>query len=94
MLKYLKEHILEELEGAIDYMQKAVENKANDMGAVFYRMSMMELEHANCMTKMFNKLEKEKDVSEAEYSTMYKSILEAYTTDMGKVESMKKLYWS
>lgn len=94
MLEYLKKHILEEIEGAEDYMAKAIELKETSHGPKFYDMAMMELSHANCMTKMLNSLEKSKTVSDADYAKTYKDILEAYTTSMGKLEAMKKLYWS
>lgn len=94
MLKYLKDHILEELEGAIDYLEKAIECKKSPMGYKFYRMSEMEVEHANCLTKMLNNLEKDEASSDTEYSAVYKSVLDAYTTHMGKIESLKKLYYS
>ena len=94
MLKYLTAHILEEIEGAEDYLAKAIEHKGKQCGQMFYSMAMMELEHANALTKMFNKAEKPKAVTDAEYAEMYKGILDAYSEGMGKVEAMKKLYWA
>lgn len=102
MHEYLKNHIIEELEGAEDYWSKAVEHKGTEAGCIFRRMAEMELEHANALLKMFNKL---KDDNESEVSStttmkgvetkehMYKEILEAYTEKMTKIEHMKKLYW-
>ena len=94
MLKYLKDHILEEIDGAIDYWTKAIEHKGTDWGCVFRKMGDMELEHANAMTKMFNKIDKPKSVTDAEYAEMHKAILDAYANGMSKVEAMKKLYWA
>lgn len=94
MLKYLKDHILEEIEGALDYMEKAVTYKGTDWGCMFYKMSAMELDHANHLVKMFNATKKPSNVTDAEHAAMNKEILEAYSTSMGKVEAMKKLYWS
>ena len=94
MLKYLKDHILEEIEGALDYMDKAIAHKGTEWGCMFYKMSCAELDHANHLVKMFNATDKPANVTEAEHSTMRKDILEAYSTSMGKIEAMKKLYWS
>ena len=94
MLKYLQAHILEELSGAEDYLGKAIEHKGKSCSPVFYSMAMMELDHANKLTKMFNSMERPKTVTDGEYAEMSKAILNAYTTGMSKVEAMKKLYWS
>ena len=94
MLKYLQEHIKEELEGAEDYMSKAIEYRDTCNGTKFYNMAMMELEHANCLTKMFSSMEKPEKVSYEEYSKMHQEILNSYSTSMGKLEAMKKLYWN
>ena len=92
--KYLKDHIVDEIDGAMDYMEKAIEYKNSPMGGKFYKMAEMELEHANCMTKMFNNLDKSEDITGEDYSKMYKDILDVYSTSMGKIEAMKKLYYS
>ena len=96
MINYLTRHIKEEIEGAIDYMTKALELKSShpDMAAKFYRMSEMEIEHASCLTKMFNSTEKPDDMAIEDYSAAQKSIINDYTTSMSKVEAMKKLYWT
>ena len=94
MLEYLKKHIMEELEGAIDYMTKALEHKGKPCGQKFYSMAMMELEHANDLVRMFSGQDRPKGLTEAEYSELYRSILDAYSTHMAKVEAMKKLYWA
>ena len=93
MHEYLKDHIVEELEGAIDYMEKAIECKNTKWGSWFYEMSKMEVEHANCMLKMFNATEKSTKTTDAEYAAMYKAILESYSSTMGKYERLKKIYW-
>ena len=94
MHKYLQEHILEEIKGAVDYWTKAVENKTKECGMIFRHMADMELEHANALTKMFTKLEKEADVTDEAFSKMHKDILDAYAEGMTKIEAMKKLYYS
>ena len=93
MLKYLMAHIKEEIEGAVDYMTKAVEKKGNYYGDLFRLMSQMELDHANNLLKMFRAEEKPKTITDADYAEMYKEILDAYAEGMAKIEAMKKIYW-
>ena len=94
MLEYLKSQITEEIEGAIDYMAKAVEYKAKSWGQYFYNMSMMELEHANCLTKMFIAEEKPPEMTDSAYTQLQKAVLDSYSIGMNKIEVMKKLYWN
>lgn len=94
MLDYLKRHILEELDGALDYMTKAVEHKGTKEGCTFRKMSEMELEHANALTKMFKDTDKDVGMTEKEYSAAQKDVLDGYVEVMGKIEGLKKLYWA
>ena len=94
MHKYLQAHIIDEIKGAEDYLAKAIEHKGKPCGQMFYSMAMMELDHANKLTKMFNSMEKPKSVTDADYAEMNKAILDVYATGMGKIEAMKKLYWT
>lgn len=94
MLEYLRSHIVEEIDGAIEYMMKAIETKGTPMGVKFYKMASMEVEHANCLTHMFNSYEKPSDVTDADYAAMNKNIMEKYATSMAKLEVLKKLYWN
>ena len=94
MLKYLKEHILEEIDGALDYMEKALEHKGTYMGCTFRNMSEMELVHANALSKMFKDTDKPDEMSSTEYADTQKAVLDKYITAMGKIEAMKKLYWN
>ena len=94
MLEYLKKHIMDEIEGAIDYMTKAVEHKGKACGQKFYNMALMELEHANDLVRMLSGQDRPKSMTDAEYSELYRSILETYSANMAKVEAMKKLYWA
>ena len=95
MHDYLSKHIHEEIEGAMDYLSKALELKSThpEIASKFYKMSEMEVEHANCMTKMFNSMSKPDNVSDADYSAMQQSIINDYAQNMNKIEHMKKLYW-
>lgn len=92
MLKYLKDHIVEEVEGAVDYMEKAIERKGTAEGAQFRKMSEMELEHANALVKMFRNTPKPEDMKDADYADCQKEVLNTYVDAMGKLEAMKALY--
>ena len=94
MLKYLEDHILEELDGAVDYMTEAVAHKGKVCGEQFRMMSDAEAGHANILLKMFNERERPEDVSETEYATMLKNIMDKYSTAMTTVENLKRVYWS
>lgn len=94
MLAFVKERILDELKDALTYMQKAVENKKKECGKIMYHIAEDELKHANYMLKVFRMTEKPDTVTDALYSEMQKEILDAYSEDMTKFETMKKLYWS
>lgn len=94
MITYLKEHIIEEVTGALDYMTKAVEHKGTHCGEIFYQMAEMELDHANALTKMFRRQEKPETMTDTEYAAAQKAVLDTYSTGMGKLENLKKLYWA
>lgn len=65
-----------------------------DWAAKFMKMSDMEVEHANCMTKMFASEEKPKDIESSLFSAMQKEIIDIYANSMNKIEGMKTLYWN
>lgn len=93
MCEYLRDHIMEELEGAKDYMTKAIELKENypSWAKKFYKMAMMEVEHANCMNNIFASMG---DSDDPCHDSMYREILEAYTKYMTDVSAMKKMFFS
>ena len=93
MLDYIKEHIIEELEGAVDYWTKALESNGTNNSILFKHMAEAEIEHANTLTKMLKHVEVSKDSKQNE-DNIYKDILEEYTTAMNKIEAIKKLYWN
>lgn len=92
MLEYIKEHIIEELHGAVDYWTKALENKGTDNGMLFKHMADAEIEHANTLTKMLKHVDIPKSLKMD--NDPYKEILDEYTMAMNKIEAIKKLYWS
>ena len=89
MHEYIKEHILEELEGAADYWTKAVDYKNSRIGETFKNMAEAELEHANSLLEIFNTLEPYNDYIE---DRMYKDILNAYEKAMYKIAQLERLY--
>lgn len=93
-LKETKTRILDEINDAVTYMEKAVEHKGSEWGMWFCQMSKNELEHANILLKIFNKAEKPETLTEADHKQMYNEIMDSYVDNMSKIEAMKKLYWS
>ena len=93
LCEYLRDHIMEELEGAKDYMTKALELKETypAWAQKFCKMAEMETEHANCMNKMFASMG---DTEDPCHDSMYKDILEAYTKYMTEISTMKKMFRS
>lgn len=93
MLKYLESHILEELDGAVDYMTEAVAHKGTTCGEDFRKMSEMEGWHANTLLRMLNSKDYHQDMTEAEYASMLRRIMDKYADAMTKIENMKRVYW-
>lgn len=89
MHKYIKNHILEELEGAVDYWMKAVDYKGSKIGETFKNMAEAELEHANSLLGIFNNLEPQNGYIEDQ---MYEDILNAYGEAMYKVAKLERIY--
>ena len=89
MHNYIKNHIIEELEGATDYWSKAVNYKGTRIGETFKNMAEAELEHANSLLEIFNKLETNNYYIEEK---MYREILDAYSDKMYKIAKLERLY--
>jgi hypothetical protein len=94
MVKYLRDHIKEEIGGAKEYFTKAVEMKAKnpEWAMKFYKMGETEIDHATCLTKMLDKTKKPETMTDLEYSEVQKSVINEYVTSMGEIDSLKKLY--
>lgn len=92
-ITYLKDKIIDEVDGAIEYMTKAIEHKGTTDGCTFRKMSEMELEHANALTKMLKEQEKPEGMTDEEYGNTYKMALDKYADSMAKYEAMKKIYY-
>lgn len=89
MHKYIKNHIVEELDGAVDYWSKAVDYKRTLIGETFKNMAEAELDHANSLLEIFNKLETNDYYIEEQ---MYTEILDAYSEAMYKIAKLRRLY--
>ena len=93
MLNYLKDHIAEEIDGANDYMRKAVEHKGTPCGETFMQLAKIETTHANALYRMFQKQEKPASMTDKEYAAILKEILDKFSDGMEKFEALKKLYY-
>lgn len=95
---YLKEHLCEELEGAKDYIQRAIEIKAMDSswGKMLYDMSVQELSHADNFFKMMQDYYK-KVTSVYKKTPKYMEdcmdeAVEMYTEEHSAIKVMQELY--
>lgn len=91
-IEYFKKHIPEEIDGAIDYMEHAVEERGTACGQTFYEMANQELNHANKLYHMMSKTEKPITMSDADYSAAMKTVLDKYSTGMTRIEALKKMF--
>lgn len=97
-LKYFKCHIEEELDGAKDYVKRAIEIKpmSSSWGKLFLEMSANELEHAKNLYTMFE--EYYKKISETydkvpDYIEDGKNcIVDMYTECTAKIKYMHSMY--
>lgn len=85
-IKYMDEHIAEEIEGAECYMNKAMEYKeAGNMEytEIYLNMALQELGHADMIMKMQDECVKEWDDKHPskEGDNVYKDVWESYRKD-------------
>ena len=92
MLHYLKDHIIDEIDDANEYMAKAVEHKGTPCGETFMVLAKQESQHANMLYSMFRNKEKPESMTDKDHSTMLKEILDKFADGMAKFEAMKKVY--
>lgn len=92
MLEYLKNKVIDELKDSVEYMRKALETKGEPCSHVFYTLSTQEGNHATELVKCFTAAMKEDKSSDEVRAKMYEEIMDAYVTDMGSLEGLKKLY--
>ena len=95
---YLKEHLSDELDGAKEYIMRAIEIKAMDptWGKMLYEMSVDELSHATNFYKMsqdyYTKVTSAyKEVPQYMEDCMY-DITEMYTEEYASIKKMQEMY--
>lgn len=94
---YLKDHLYEELNGAQDYLKKAmhIKEKMPKWSKTFYDMAQTEMEHATNLYKMFCEYYDQinNDPKLEEYMVPFKdSIDEAFIERVGAFKYMQELY--
>lgn len=97
-LTYLKDHLIEELEGSKDYITRAIEIKAMDArwAKLLYDMSIEELKHASNFYSMaqdyYNKVTSVYKESPDYMDECMSSITECYTKWYTDVKHLQELY--
>ena len=97
-LQYFYDKIIDELDGAQEYIKNAMEIKAMDdsWGKRFYEMAQMELDHATMLYKMSNELYTKTSKAFSEppkyMQDIHHNINECYTDKYAKVKVLLDAY--
>lgn len=97
-LKYFEEHICEELEGARDYIVRAIELKGMDKrwADIFYKMSLEEVGHAKQMFALYEeyvKILSDNLVRRPEYiSESMETMIDTYSASLSEITIMQNIY--
>lgn len=94
---YLKEHMIEELDGAKEYLTQACKLKETkpDWAKSFYEMGIAEIDHSRTLNKMFNEHFKSINTNPdlSEYMEPFRDRAdEAYIKMTGEVRYMQDKY--
>lgn len=95
---YLKEHLCDELEGAKEYIKRAIEIKAMDTtwAKILYEMSVDELKHANYVFKMsedyYNKVSSAFSTPPDYMEECMNEIVDMYTEEYATIKKMQEIY--
>lgn len=95
---YLEEHICEELDGAEEYIKRAIEIKAmdNSWGKMLYDMSQQELSHAGYFYKMatdyYSKVSSAYNVVPDYIEDCMQKITDIYTERSVEIRKMQEMY--
>ena len=102
-INYFKEHIHEELKGAREYIDNAIEAKIGHPAwiRIFAQMADMEIEHASHLMRMLETCIRSKSdkaatsidpavTAPANPETVYKDLMKAYGETMTYVTNMKR----
>lgn len=93
---YYNNQIKEELDGACDYIQRAIITKAEhpQWSALYMRMSDAELEHAKDLIDIFEDDYKESATDDPIYEDIRAALLSMYTENVAKIRLMHQSYAS
>lgn len=97
-LKYFERQIIDELQGAKDYIQRAIEIKpmSPKWGKTFFEMSSQEAQHAENLYSMFNeycsKVTGSFDEIPAYIRDMRENVTNTYTECMTAIKAMHSIY--
>lgn len=92
--KYFKEEICEELDGASDYLKKAIDTFKShpEWSKKFWDMSEAEQNHAACLYKMFMELYSESEGKDPYMISMRDGIMNCFSSNMRRIEDLKASY--
>ena len=97
-LKYFEHQIIDELQGAKDYIQRAIEIKPMSprWGKLFYDMSMQEATHADNLYSMFNEYCSKVTGSFEEIPKYIcetrENVVKTYTEEMATIKTMQSIF--
>ena len=91
---YYNNQISDELDGACDYIQRAIACKDTNSNhaSTFAKMSEMELEHASELLDMFKEDYSKEATSDSIYPQIKQLLLNMYAESYAKVKYMQELY--
>ena len=91
---YYNNQIRDELDGACDYIQRAIDCKGTNSNhaSTFAKMSEMELEHASELLGMFKEDYSKEATSDSIYPQIKQLLLNMYAESYAKVKYMQELY--
>ena len=92
-IRYFKDQICDELEGARDYLKKAIDyyKTRPEWSAKFYEMAEAEEHHATELYKMFVQMYSENAIT-YQMSQARDMIMECFSVQMRKIEDCKTTY--
>jgi len=92
--RYFKEQICEELDGASQYLKKAIDcvKTHPEWSKEFKRMSEMEQEHATTLYKMFMEMYTGQETKDPWMEQMRDAIMDCFSRQMRKIEDLKATY--
>ena len=92
--KWFKDHICEELEGAVCYLKEAIDTMKSypEWSDKFMMMAEAEQSHATNLYKMFMDMYTDTEGTDPYMKTMRDAIMNCFSTSMRKIEDYKTTY--